>query len=276
MKGFLRNKIFTDKTESEIQIKAQRSNYFDTEHKRIRFIAAFISISLHLMAIIGLMFYQNYQVNKIGLSEEMQFGGSGGGGGEGAEDDAIQFGPQGESGRNGKQDDMPNHQFTLLRIHVYNDLEKAIPVPVKEVPKPITSKKKKSKPVLAENMPTRWLRRGVGPGSGGGAGGGSGGGIGAGQGYSIDWGGNGSRRLLSGRLPKYPSGTDKEMPVRLEFSVLSDGTVSNVVPVMKSDELLERAAIAALQTWRFDPLPSQIEQKVQVGKITFKFVLQKE
>lgn len=258
------------------QTAAKRTDYFDKDHKRIRFIAASTSVFLHLFVIIGLLFYQNYQSSEVNKSEDIQLGGSGGGGGEGAEDDAIQFGPQGAASQNGQQPDIPGHQFTLLRIHVYNDLEKAIPVPKKEEPKIATKNKKKSKPILAENMPTRWLRRGTGPGSGGGAGGGSGGGIGAGQGYSIDWGGKGSRRLLSGRLPRYPEGTNKEMPVRLEFTVLPDGTVSNVVPVMKSDELLERAAISALQTWRFDPLPIQIEQKLQVGKITFKFILQKD
>jgi TonB family protein len=270
------NSKYNNIDEREPLSVAKRTNYFDKEHKRIRFISAFISIFIHLFVIFGLLFYQSYHSGDNVQAEDIQIGGSGGGGGEGAQDEAIQFGPQGNTKQNGRQDDLPGHQFTLLRIHVYNDLEKAIPVPKKEEPKIAASKRKKSKPVLAENMPTRWLRRGVGPGTGGGAGGGSGGGIGAGQGYSIDWGGKGSRRLLSGRLPRYPDGTNKEMPVKLEFTVLPDGTVSNVVPVLKSDELLERAAITALQTWRFDPLPLQMDQKLQVGKITFKFVLQKD
>lgn len=272
------DRIFSQKidaggSEARNQGPVRRSNYFDREHKQIRFVSAFVSISLHLLAIISLLVYQSYQADLAAEKEDARFGGSGGGGGEGSANDEIVFGPQGESGEAGPQEIPRYHQFTLLRIHVFNDLEKKPPVPVKEERKP---RKKKSPPILAENLPTRWLRKGSGPGSGGGAGGGQGGGIGAGQGYSIDWGGDGGRRLLSGRLPRYPDGTDKEMPVKLEFSVLPDGTVSNVVPLMKSDELLERAAIAALQTWRFDPLPSQIEQKVQVGKITFKFVLQKE
>ena len=118
------------------------------------------------------------------------------------------------------------------------------------------------------------MRKGVGPGSGGGTGGGSGGGIGAGKGFAIDWGGNGSRRLLSGRLPEYPKGTDKQLAVVLQFYVLPDGSVGRIIPLRKSDELLERAAISALQTWRFDPLPSQIEQKPQSGAITFNFKLE--
>jgi TonB family protein len=115
---------------------------------------------------------------------------------------------------------------------------------------------------------------GVGPGSGGGTGGGSGGGIGAGQGYAIDWGGTGSRRLLSGRIPQYPKGTDKQMAVVLQFSVLPDGSVEQIRPARKTDELLERAAIAALSTWRFDPLPPQVAQTAQTGKVTFNFKLE--
>jgi len=47
-----------------------------------------------------------------------------------------------------------------------------------------------------------------------------------------------------------------------------------VIPVMKSDMLLEREAISALKTWRFDPLPPQFEQKPQQAKITFIFKLE--
>lgn len=100
------------------------------------------------------------------------------------------------------------------------------------------------------------------------------GGAGKSTGYSIEWSGVGSRRLLSGRIPQYPEGTDKELPVYLQFTVLPDGSVSTIIPLKKSDELLEREAIAALRTWRFDPLPAQFAQQPQVGKITFIFKLE--
>ncbi|HLF13882.1 MAG TPA: energy transducer TonB, partial [Bacteroidota bacterium] len=60
----------------------------------------------------------------------------------------------------------------------------------------------------------------------------------------------------------------------LQFTVLPDGSVSGVIPVMKSDMLLEREAIAALKTWRFDPLPPRFEQKIQQANITFIFKLE--
>lgn len=93
-------------------------------------------------------------------------------------------------------------------------------------------------------------------------------------GYSIEWSGVGSRKLLSGRMPRYPDGTDKEMPVLLQFAVLPDGSVTGIIPLRRSDELLEREAISALRTWRFDPLPAQYQQNPQIGKVTFNFVLE--
>lgn len=93
-------------------------------------------------------------------------------------------------------------------------------------------------------------------------------------GYSIEWSGVGFRKLLSGRMPVYPEGTDKEMPVVLQFTVMPDGSVTSIVPVRRSDEILEREAISALRTWRFDPLPAQYEQVPQVGKVTFIFKLE--
>lgn len=100
------------------------------------------------------------------------------------------------------------------------------------------------------------------------------GGSGKSTGYSIEWAGSGSRRLLSGRVPQYPDGTNKQLPVLLQFTVLPDGSVSGIIPVVKSDELLERAATSALRTWRFDPLPPQFEQVPQQAKITFIFKLE--
>jgi TonB family protein len=99
-------------------------------------------------------------------------------------------------------------------------------------------------------------------------------GAGKSTGYSIEWSGVGSRRLLSGRMPRYPEGTDKEMPVLLQFTVLPDGSVTGVIPLKRSDELLEREAISALRTWRFDALDPRYEQVPQNGKITFNFVLE--
>ena len=196
----------------------------------------------------------------------------GGGGGGDLKVYEVEFGPQSGNTSEMTQDIFQKNKFrvTLSEPEVFAN--QGIPVVHEEPPKKLPKKRSVEK-LYGENLPTKH-RRGSGPGSGGGTGGGSGGGIGRSNGYSIDWGGVGSRRLLSGRLPRYPEGTTKEMPVYLQFSVLPDGSVSNVIPLRRSDELLEREAIAALRTWRFDPLPSAYEQKTQVGKITFNFKLE--
>jgi TonB family protein len=254
-----------------------RNSYFlERDFRRIRVRAVVTSVVLHCLLSVGLVVQQNVVTINTAALDQLVFGSSGGGGGEGERGDIIQFGPQGETAKDGFDDDRESEaltKFTLIRIHVYSDADLVKPVP--KPPEAPSKKKivKKTKPILAENLPTKF-HRGTGPGSGGGAGGGSGGGIGKGQGYSIDWGGTGSRRLLSGRLPKYPEGTDKQMAVTLRFSVLPDGSVDAILPVRKTDEHLESAAIAALKTWRFDPLPAQSDQKAQTGKVTFQFKLE--
>ncbi len=144
-----------------------------------------------------------------------------------------------------------------------NPSAESIP-PTKKISKSTSAGTSKSTSSTAANTTPRRRRSQAGPA----------GGSGKSTGYSIDWAGSGTRRLISGRMPTYPDGTNKELPVLLQFTVLPDGSVSGVIPVMKSDMLLEREAIAALRTWRFDPLPPQFEQKVQQAKITFIFKLE--
>jgi len=146
-----------------------------------------------------------------------------------------------------------------------NPSEEAVP-PVKKDTRATSSGTSKSKSTGTTSTRTTPRRRRSTAGPAGGSG--------KSTGYSIEWAGSGSRRLLSGRLPQYPDGTNKQMPVLLQFTVLPDGSVSGIIPVLKSDELLEREAISALRTWRFDPLPPQFEQKPQQAKITFIFKLE--
>ncbi|HUN66999.1 MAG TPA: TonB family protein [Bacteroidota bacterium] len=244
----------------------------EKDFRKIRRRALVAGLVIHSVVISGL-FWQQARVAEQARQEELKFSSGGGGGGEGEADDMIQFGPQ-SNPPDGEPAQHNSMEFTLLDIHVYNDLQNAIPTIQKEEPRPAVQKKKRVKrpqTIVAENLPTRWIRRGTGPGSGGGAGGGSGGGIGKSTGYSIDWGGTGGRRLLSGLIPKYPEGTDKEMAVILQFTVLPDGTVEGILPTRKTDELLENAAIRALHTWRFEPLPSDLGSRTQIGKVSFNF-----
>ena len=242
-----------------------------------RYIALSVSILLHSLVIFGLFWQVENEQVAPKSADELEFGSSGGGGGEGAKDEALEFGPLSSALRAMLgTDSIQIAEINLIQIELLTEqVEIAQPVPEKEKEKPKPVKKAKKQPsIIAENLPLRHVRKGTGPGSGGGAGGGSGGGIGAGQGLAIDWGGAGGRRLLSGRLPQYPKGTDKQMAVVLQFAVLPDGSVEQIRPTLRTDELLERAAINALRTWRFDPLPSQVVQRSQIGKVTFNFKLE--
>lgn len=101
----------------------------------------------------------------------------------------------------------------------------------------------------------------------------SGGGSGLGKGYGgIEWGGGGNRTVLSKKIPDFPSGAATGGEVKIRFTVLSDGTVSRMIPLQKSggDPTLEKAAMRALKQWRFNKLS---EDKEMVGVITFIFKL---
>jgi TonB family protein len=248
----------------------RRISLSTSDAKRIRFLALLTGALAHVLPLL-LLVWLEYNVPEIASMLDLTWRGGGGGGGGGLKLYEVEFGPQ--SGNQTTSADVYSpSRADIMNIETEHFGDVGTPVIHQEKPPP-KAKKKKKEQLYGENLPTKH-RRGAGPGEGGGTGGGTGGGIGKSSGYSIDWGGTGSRRLLSGRLPKYPEGTTKEMPVSLQFTVLPDGSVVGVIPLLRSDELLENAAITALRTWRFDPLPQEIEQKSQIGKITFLFKLE--
>ena len=92
-------------------------------------------------------------------------------------------------------------------------------------------------------------------------------------GYDIDWGGRGQRRIYSFSLPEYPVGVNKAIDIRLRFTILPDGTVGNIFPLIKADTRLEDAAIKSLRQWRFEPLVSGQSEVVQTAVINFPYRL---
>jgi protein TonB len=95
-----------------------------------------------------------------------------------------------------------------------------------------------------------------------------------GFGFELDFGGKGMRRIYSYNLPEYPEGVSKEIDVKLRFTILPDGTVSKIFPVIKADARLELASINSLKNWRFEPLPKSAKQIDQTVVITFPYRLQ--
>ncbi len=93
-------------------------------------------------------------------------------------------------------------------------------------------------------------------------------------GFDIEWGGNGKRKIYSYTLPDYPEGVNKEIDIRLRFSILPDGTVGTIFPLTKADTKLENAAMNSLRQWRFEPLPLQQKKTEQFAIIVFPYRLQ--
>lgn len=93
-------------------------------------------------------------------------------------------------------------------------------------------------------------------------------------GFDIDWGGKGRRRIYSYILPDYPEGVQKEIDIRLRFTILPDGTVGTIFPITKADTRLENAAINSLRQWRFEALASGQKQEEQPAMIVFPYRLQ--
>jgi len=256
-------------------VRIRRSYFSEKEFRKNRVVAVITGITLHLVVVIGLFIYQQArEAAEVQNPDDLNFGSSGGGGAEQANEGEVEFGPQQATQEEVKQlhNKATVHLIDIRVLPEFVPLAAITPVKEPETPKIVYKKVKPRKTIIAENLPIGHVRHGGrGPGSGGGEGGGSGGGIGARVGYAIDWGGTGGRRLLSGRIPRYPEGTDRQMLIVLKFSVLPDGSVSSIVPLRRYDELLERAAVSALQTWRFDPLPPQVRQMTQNGQASFNF-----
>ncbi len=93
-------------------------------------------------------------------------------------------------------------------------------------------------------------------------------------GFDIDWGGKGTRKIYSFILPQYPAGVKKEVNIKLQFTILPDGTVGTIIPKMKADTRLENAAINSLRQWRFEALSSNQKQVEQTAVIVFPYRLQ--
>ena len=93
-------------------------------------------------------------------------------------------------------------------------------------------------------------------------------------GFDIDWGGKGTRKIYSFILPQYPEGVKKEVNIKLQFSILPDGTVGTIIPKIKADTRLENVAINSLRQWRFEPLGQNQKQVEQMAVIVFPYRLQ--
>ncbi|MBD3291257.1 TonB family protein [candidate division KSB1 bacterium] len=82
------------------------------------------------------------------------------------------------------------------------------------------------------------------------------------------------RTILTRVIPQYPENVQQEAVIKIRFSVLPNGLVGEMIPVLKSNDMLERITLDAFKQWRFNPLPPDVEQIPEYGTITFKYLLQ--
>lgn len=114
------------------------------------------------------------------------------------------------------------------------------------------------------------------PGSGTGMAPGTGGlgeGVEKGVAFSIQWTRGGTRRKISGELPKYPVGVNVEAQIKILAVVRPDGSVQSTQPAQKGNTTLEDVAMKEVRFWKFEPLRSSQPQLEQSAIVTFLFTL---
>jgi len=90
--------------------------------------------------------------------------------------------------------------------------------------------------------------------------------------YEIQWE-SGTREILAVPLPVIPENINREVMLRMQISVLPDGTMGEIIPLQKGNATLENITIQALKKWMFYPLEENAPQVNQKGIVIFRFVL---
>lgn len=78
-----------------------------------------------------------------------------------------------------------------------------------------------------------------------------------------------NRQLIRKKVPEYPEGMMKDGTVSLKFTVLPDGSVSDIVIIKKSDPIFENLSISSLNQWKFNR-----SDKKNTGIISFHFKIE--
>lgn len=80
-----------------------------------------------------------------------------------------------------------------------------------------------------------------------------------------------TRKLLNFVKPEYPKGLNENTVVKLRISVNPDGSVATIEVVKTGGIQFDQSAIQAVREWRFQRLPSKVEQLAQSGIVTIYF-----
>ncbi len=225
-------------------------------------ISSFFSVSIHVAVVMLLLFFKT---NNEPPAEEYLLVGFGSGFGTGSP------GSGGDIGTDGDQKGLP--EKILQEKDEFKKVES--PVSNQNDEEKINSKTdKKNEKDEVGNTRVKPLFNGKSKGSGIGNGGDGDGTGNGGFGFELDFGGGGKRKIYSFTLPEYPEGVSKEIDLKMRFTIMADGTITNIFPVIKADGRLEQAAVNSLKQWRFEPLPPKAKQVEQTVVIIFPYRLQ--
>jgi periplasmic protein TonB len=89
--------------------------------------------------------------------------------------------------------------------------------------------------------------------------------------YNLQWDGDLDRMPMLQPMPE--NRTNQEATIRVRIEVDPEGNIVGIRPLLRMNPELEREVMQTLRSWRFSRLPSGVPQEVQVGTITFRFVL---
>lgn len=81
------------------------------------------------------------------------------------------------------------------------------------------------------------------------------------------------RTVVFKLIPEYPQDRQVMATIKISFTILPNGDVGEMIPVIKSDAILEKITLDALRQWKFNPLPPDVPQRVERGVITFRYLL---
>ena len=89
--------------------------------------------------------------------------------------------------------------------------------------------------------------------------------------YNLQWDGDLVRTPMAQPMPV--NTTNQEATISVEIRVDPQGNIVGIRPRIRMNPELEREVMQTLRSWRFSRLPSGVPQDIQVGTITFRFVL---
>jgi len=236
-----------------------------------KYIPYLISTVVHII-IIGLFLL--VKMNEVAPSEEYYLVGFSSGFGLGSGSPGEAGGASGSQALEEKNEDkkIEPKDAELPDTKSADDERISNKVDAKKIKDEINSSK--VKPLSKSGLTGTGIGNGSGNTNGNGIGSGGDGNGNGGFGFELDFGGRGKRRIYSYFLPPYPEGVSKEIDLRLRFTILPDGTVSRIIPLIKADARLESSAINSLRQWRFEPIPANMKQVEQTVVITFPYRLQ--